>query len=67
MKCPKCKGKILQKAGDDIAVRLTGKVTVGRDGICRAQCYWCKEPIEVPLELRKGLDIEGERFFVRPA
>ena len=65
MKCPHCKGKILQKAGDEVAVRLTGKVTVDQDGVCHAQCFWCKEPIEVPLELRKGCQIEGERFYVR--
>jgi len=64
MRCPRCKNKLLQKSGTRIRVRTKGPLVFTEDGACSAQCYWCNEPVMVPIELRKSVDLDGERFVI---
>lgn len=65
MRCPHCKNKVLQKAGDSTRLRTHGPVEFGADGVCHTKCHWCRRPIELPLELKPGVEVEAERFYVR--
>jgi len=59
-RCPKCKNAVLQKSEQGTRVRIRGPIVfVG--GRCLAQCYWCREPIELPMQLEKGA---GESFVI---
>lgn len=64
MRCPQCKNKILQKAGDAIRVRTQGPITF-QDGLCKSKCYWCKSDIALPLEIQPDTQIPSERFVLR--
>ncbi len=61
MKCPRCKNTLLQKSGADTRVRTKGPIVFDRNGACTAQCYWCGERVNIPIELRKA----AERFILR--
>lgn len=66
MRCPHCKGKLLQRSGDTTRVRITGTVEIDdATGGCRAQCYWCKQPVAVPLRLVPSGPVEEERFLLQ--
>lgn len=59
-RCPKCKNAVLQKSDESTRVRIRGPIVfVGAK--CLAQCYWCREPIELPMTLAKGA---GETFII---
>lgn len=60
MKCPKCKNSVLQKSDAGTRVRTKGPLVFSKSGICTAQCYWCGERVNIPLELRKAT----ERFVL---
>jgi len=45
-------------------VRTQGPLVFGADGICRAKCYWCGKPVEVPLELSECVEVPEERFVL---
>jgi hypothetical protein len=64
MRCPRCKNKLLQKSGTRTRVRTKGPLVFTEDGKCSAQCYWCGEPVAVPLELRKDLWVDSERYII---
>jgi len=63
MRCPKCKNHVLQKSGRRTRLRTTGQV-IFEDNVCKAKCYWCKEEIEIPLEIREGTPIVSEQFIL---
>lgn len=63
MRCPKCKNHILQKSGSRTRLRTQGPI-VFEDGVCKAQCYWCKGEIEIPVEIKDGTPISSETFVV---
>lgn len=65
MRCPNCKNKVIQQTGDTVRIRLRGAVELTGDG-CRAQCHWCKQPIELPLMLRPDVQVPAERYLLRP-
>lgn len=64
MRCPYCRKKVLQKAGDVIRLRSDGPVEFTLDGKCMTKCYWCKSKIEIPLQIHSGTQVEGERFIL---
>jgi hypothetical protein len=64
MRCPKCKNKLIQTTGDITRVRIDGPLEFLADGTARAKCYWCKQVIDLPLQLKAGLDIPSERFLI---
>jgi len=65
MRCPRCKNKLLQKSGTRTRVRTKGPLVFTEDGMCSAKCYWCGEPVAVPLELKKSIDVDDQRFVIR--
>lgn len=66
MRCPnpKCKGKLLQKVGSSTRVRIEHPITFDAAGLCKAKCYWCKQMVEVPLQIKEGVDLPGEKFVL---
>jgi len=64
MKCPNCKNKVLQKSGSHTRVRIQGAVVFDEKGLCKAQCYWCKSEVTVPLRIQDGVEVESERFIL---
>jgi hypothetical protein len=65
MRCPKCRNRVLQKSGSQTRVRIQGAVLFDEEGLCKSQCYWCKEPITVPLKIAQGTSIQSERFVIK--
>lgn len=63
MRCPKCKNRLLQKSGGQTRLRTQGPL-VFSDGECHTKCYWCGEPVEVPLELSKSAQVPSEKFTI---
>ncbi len=59
-RCPKCRNAVLQKSEQGTRVRIKGPV-VFANGHCLAQCYWCNEPVKLPMSLEKGA---GETFVI---
>lgn len=64
MRCPNCKNHVLQKSGNRIRLRTKGQI-VFEDGACQAQCFWCKSPVTIPLEIQEGATILSERFYLQ--
>jgi hypothetical protein len=62
-RCQQCKNRIVQKSGDGVSVRAQGKITFDAEGVCHAQCFFCKSDVVLPLELSKSATIE-ERYVV---
>lgn len=69
MRCPnpKCKGKLLQKVGSETRVRIEHPITFDEGGVCKAKCYWCKQLVEVPLQIREGTMLPSEKFVLGKA
>lgn len=63
MRCPNCKNHVLQKSGKRTRLRTQGPITF-ENGVCKALCYWCKAPIEIPIEISDGTPIASERFVL---
>lgn len=63
MRCPKCQNHILQKSGRKTRLRVKGQV-IFENGLCKAQCYWCRAEIEIPLEIKDGTPISSEQFIL---
>lgn len=64
MRCPNCDNRLLQKSGGKTRVRTQGPLVFNGDGKCRTKCYWCGSPVEVPLELQKGLKVQAEKYVL---
>jgi len=64
VRCPSCKNKIIQKTGDITRIRTDGPLEFTSDGQCRAKCHWCKQLIQLPLQLKENLTIPAERFVI---
>lgn len=65
MRCPSCKNKLLQKSGSRTRLRTEGVHEWDDDGTCRAKCYWCKAMVEVPIQIRDGVEVPAESFILR--
>lgn len=65
MKCPHCKNRLLQKSGVETRVRTEGPITFDSLGVARAKCYWCKSMVELPLEMKKSVEVHEERLVIR--
>lgn len=63
-RCPHCKNHLLQKSGSATRVRIKGPVVFDEDGVCRALCYWCSKPVEVPLEIAECAEVPQVRHVV---
>ena len=64
MRCPKCKNQVLQKSGATTTLRTEGRLTFNDSGVCLAKCFWCKEPVEIPIQIKDDVPISEERFYV---
>jgi hypothetical protein len=58
MRCPHCKNKLLQKSGTSTRLRIRGTVEFSDEGVCKSQCYWCHQAVEIPIGLKKGAEDE---------
>ena len=63
MRCPECRNRVLQKSGRKTRLRIRGQV-IFENGVCHAQCFWCKSDIEIPLEISDGTSIVQEQFVL---
>ena len=63
MKCVSCKNRILQKSGKRTMLRIQGAV-VFEDGVCKSKCFWCGADVEIPIEIKEGTPLVGERFIL---
>jgi hypothetical protein len=61
-RCGRCKNRIVQKSADGVSIRSQGKITIDAEGICHAQCFFCKSDVVLPLELSKA--VVEERYVV---
>jgi hypothetical protein len=61
-RCQNCKNRIVQKSADGVSIRAQGKITIDGDGVCHAQCFFCKSDVVLPLELSKA--VVEERYVV---
>ena len=66
MRCPHCKNKVIQKTGDITRIRAGGPVEFDANGTCRTKCHWCKQEIELPLQITENVAIPAERFILQP-
>jgi len=64
MRCPHCRNKVLQKSGAVTRLRTHGALTFSDSGMCKAKCYWCRNEVEIPVQIQEGAPITEERFFV---
>ena len=66
MRCPnpKCTGHVVQKSmnSSGVRLRLKGALTLAPDGL-HGKCFWCNEPVVLPLELKKS--IPKDRFTIK--
>lgn len=67
MRCPHCKNHLIQKSGDATKVRVQGPLQFGGNSVCKGRCYWCKQEVEIPLELKKAEEAVDEESFTIPA
>ena len=63
-RCPNCDNKIVQKSGSQTKLRIAHPVYFDESGACFAKCHWCKGEVELPIELKKNISIESERFTI---
>jgi hypothetical protein len=57
---------IQKSASGGLDLRIKGKVTVDDSGL-HAQCFWCGDPVTLPLELKKGAPVVPAERLVIPA
>ena len=67
MRCPHCKNKLLQKSGSKTRLRTEGVHEFDEAGVCRAKCFWCKNFVEIPIQIREGTPVVSETFLLNPA
>jgi hypothetical protein len=53
MRCPRCKNRVVKKSGVQVEIRIKGKLIITEDGGSTARCFWCGEPVAVPVQLQK--------------
>jgi hypothetical protein len=61
VRCPHCGNKLVQRSGDRTRVRIHGGLEFSADGSAQAGCYWCKQPVQLPLRLLRPAE-DGETF-----
>jgi hypothetical protein len=62
MRC-ECGNSVLQKSGERVRARIRGPLVF--DGQrCTASCYWCKRPVELPVQLKPGTQVSGQTFLI---
>ena len=67
MRCPHCNNKLIQKSGSETKIRTKGKQIIDSNNRYRTQCFWCNEPVELPLRIVEGTEIPSETFYVNGA
>lgn len=65
MRCPNCNNRVLQKSGNDTRVRTEGPITFDASGTARAKCYWCKSMVELPIEMKKSVEVHEPGLVIR--
>lgn len=60
LRCPRCKNHVLQKSEVKTKLRTKGPL-VFEGEVCKTQCYWCGEPIEIPIQI---ISTEKEKFII---
>ena len=64
-RCGQCKRRLVEKsASGGTNVRAQGKITIDEDGVCHAQCFFCKAEVTLPLVLEKAVVEPETRFTV---
>ncbi len=66
MRCQQCGNHLVQRAGDQVRLRVEGPITFDQAGVCRGKCYWCKAVVALPLQLTlpAGQPMPGETLQV---
>jgi hypothetical protein len=64
MRCPSCSNKLLQKSGTHTRLRIRGIVEFDADGLCKAQCYWCRQDVTIPMVALRKSAVEEETFLI---
>lgn len=64
MRCPHCANRLLQRTGSATRLRIKGLVEFDDAGHATAQCYWCGQRVQVPIQLTVPQPAEGERFVL---
>lgn len=70
-RCPNCGNRVLQKSGAGAKLRTQGPILIDESGTCRAQCFWCRTEIALPIAptFSKSMLQEPDpnaRFVIRP-
>lgn len=59
MRCPYCRNKLLQKSGDTTRLRIRGAVEFDAAGMAKAECFWCRAQVDIPVLLKSAAtDVE---------
>ncbi len=66
LRCPKCKGNVLQKSESGHRLRVRGAIEIDDNGQAHGQCYWCKSAISLPLQFARPEDQlqKGPKFVI---
>lgn len=51
IRCPHCKGALVQKSESGARMRVDGPLHVDARGQAHSRCYWCKSEVALPLRL----------------
>lgn len=65
MRCSNCNNKVIQRSGREIKIRTKGKHTIDENNRYWAQCFWCGQKIELPLQVTEGTPIPSETFYLQ--
>jgi RNase P subunit RPR2 len=65
MRCPHCQNHLLQKSGERTRLRIQGPVVI-ENGVAVAKCFWCNEPVRIPIKIDDTTPIPAERFILAP-
>jgi hypothetical protein len=63
MRCPQCANKVLQKSEAGTRLRIKGMAVV-KDGLFKAECFWCNTAIQIPVESLESAASPVERFVL---
>jgi len=63
VRCPHCRNKLLQKSGTSTRLRIRGVVEFNEVGLGKAECYWCHQLVDLPVELKRAATDE-EKFTI---
>ena len=64
VRCSSCGNKVVQKNEQGTRIRTQGPIVFSQDGQCVGQCFWCKSPVTLPIELTKSYHAPSERLVI---